>query len=494
MKTSLNLKNNKVNFVDIKEVGQIRDIKKGIARIKGLPGCIYGQLIRFASGIKGLVIGFDERDVMVLVLGDETLVRSGEEVTSQIEPLRIPVGHDFIGRVVNALAEPIDNRGFIKAEDHYPVFREALGVIERLPVDEPMQTGIKIIDTVIPIGRGQRELIIGDRMTGKTTLGIDTILNQKGKDVVCIYCCIGRSQVSLIKIIQLLQERGAMDYTFIVSATGLASPNEQFLAPYTAAALGEFFMFNGQHVLLVFDDLTRHAWAYRQISLLLERAPGREAYPGDIFYIHSQLLERAAKLRNELGGGSMTFLPIAETLQGDFTGYIQTNLVSITDGQIFLSSSLFYEGFKPAIDTGLSISRIGSKAQTPIMRELSRMLRLEYVQYRELLKMTRLRTRQSPEIEAKLKRGNVLNILFTQDRNAPLSLAAQAVLFYAFKLHVLELLSLEQIKEFKQEIFPFLQEHYADLIKKIEEKKELLPEITEKLDKCFTEFLRMKKK
>ncbi|MDI6733532.1 MAG: F0F1 ATP synthase subunit alpha [Planctomycetota bacterium] len=477
-------------LVEIREVGTIKDVKRGIARIEGLSSCINSQMVHFASGSKGIIIGFNEQESFALVMGDETSVSSGEEVTSKIEPFRVPVGHGYLGRIVNALSEPIDNKGPIKPDDFYPIFREALGVIDRLPVDTPLETGVKIIDLVIPIGRGQRELIIGDRMTGKTTLVIDAIINQKGKDVLCIYCCIGRSQASLLNAIQTLQKHGAMDYTIICSAAGADSANAQYIAPYTACALGEYLMFQGKNVFVAFDDLTRHGWAYRQISLLLERAPGREAYPGDIFYIHSQMMERAGKLHSDLGGGSMTFLPIIETIQGDFTGYISTNLVSITDGQIYLSTSLFYEGFKPAIDLGLSISRVGSKAQFLAIKEVSKNLRLEYVQYRELLKLTRLRTRYSPEVETRLKRGQILTLLLTQDKNKPLVMEEQTILFYAFKIRILDLMPIEEVSNFKANITGFIKTNYPQIVEKIRETKKLTPEISEALDKALMEFFK----
>ncbi|MFA5793491.1 MAG: F0F1 ATP synthase subunit alpha [Candidatus Brocadiia bacterium] len=476
--------------IEIKEVGIVKDIRKGIARIKGLPSCINSQVVYFASGAAGIVTGFDEEEVHVLVLGDETSVRSGQEVTSTIEPFRVPVGDGFIGRVVNAMAEPIDTKGKIKHSGYGPLFQEAPPVIDRVPVEEGFLTGIKILDLVIPIGKGQRELILGDRQSGKTTIVVDSILNQKGKDVICIYCCIGRSHASLMKTIQILQERGAMEYSIIVAASGADSPNAQYLAPYTACALGEYFMHHGKHVFIAFDDLTRHAWAYRQIALLLERAPGREAYPGDIFYIHSQMMERAAKLKPELGGGSMTFFPIVETIQGDFTGYIPTNLISITDGQIYLSTSLFQEGFKPAIDLGLSVSRIGSKAQSSAIRDVSKMLRLEYIQYRELLKLTRIRTRYSPEVEAKLKRGSVLRTLFIQDKYHPLSLEEEVVFFYAYQLRILDLLHAEEVQYFEKNVYNYIREKHNDVLAKIAQTQKLSPEISSQLDRIFMEFFK----
>jgi F-type H+-transporting ATPase subunit alpha len=321
---------------------------------------------------------------------------------------------------------------------------------------------------------------------------MDTIINQKGKNVICIYCCIGRSQASLIKTVQLLQEYGALDYTIVVAATGADSANAQYLVPYTACALGEYFMFAGKHVFIAFDDLTRHAWAYRQISLLLDRAPGREAYPGDIFYIHSQMMERAGRLNKDLGSGTMTFMPIIETIQGDFTGYVPTNLISITDGQIYLSTALFYEGFKPAIDLGLSISRVGSKAQHQAIRDVSKMLRLEYIQYRELLKLTRLRTRYSPEVETKLKRGQILTLLFNQDRYKPMSMEEEAVIFYAFKIRILDLMTVQDAIFFKSNIMGFLETKHPQIIGKLREIKRFSPDITEQLDKALMEFFKSK--
>lgn len=480
-------------LIEIKETGRVKDIRRGIARIEGLPSCIFGQMIHFAAGAPGMVIGFNEEEVLVLVVGDETTVSSGEEVLSFIEPFRIPVGKNFIGRIVNALAEPIDQKGSIEPSDYYSLFREAPGVISRVPIKEGLETGIKLIDTCLPTGRGQRALIIGDRMTGKSTLVWDTIINQKGKDVVCIYCCIGRSQVSLTKVIQLFQEHGALAHTIVVAATGADSPSAQYLAPYTAAALGEYFMFNGQHVFVAFDDLTRHAWVWRQIALLLERSPGREAYPGDIFYTHSSLLERAGKLSPEMGGGSMTIFPIAETLQGDVTGYIQTNLISMTDGQIYLNTNLFFEGFKPAIDLGLSVSRIGSVAQCPAIRDVSKMLRLDYIQYRELLKLTRLRTRYSPGVEAKLKKGQVLTSLFLQDKNSPCSIVEEIILFYAYKIRMLDFLSPEDMESFKTNIIGFMEKNYPRVIQRLGQGKDLTSELVAQLDKCFMEFVKQTK-
>ncbi|OQX54061.1 MAG: F0F1 ATP synthase subunit alpha [Candidatus Omnitrophica bacterium 4484_213] len=475
---------------EIKEVGRIREVKKGIAYIKGFPSCINGQLIDFGQGVKGLVIGFNEDEVLSLILGDVNRVKLENEVIAVPEVFRIPVGENFIGRVVSALGEPCDDKGEIKATDFYPIFREALGVIERIPVDKPLYTGIRTIDTIIPLARGQRELIVGDRMTGKTTLAIDTILNQKDEDVICIYCCIGRDFFSLERIVELFAEKGTLDYSIVVAAPAICSSNEQYLAPYTACSLGEYFMLNGRDVLVVFDDLTRHAWIYRQLSLLLERFPGREAYPGDMFYLHSQLMERAGRLKPGAGGGSMTFLPIVETQQGDITGYIPSNLVSMTDGQIYLSADLFHGGFKPAIDIGLSVSRIGSKVQAQALREVSRGLRQEYFQYRDLVRMTKMKARVSKEAEKQIKKGEALREFFIQDKHKPVSVVEQIIIFYALSRDILKSLSPEELKRFKDGIYDFFIRNYPQLIEEIEEGEILTADCKKELERGLGEFMK----
>jgi len=362
--------------------------------------------------------------------------------------------------------------------------------MEREPVVEPLLTGIKIIDLMLPLGKGQRELIIGDRQTGKSAIAVDAVLNQHDKEVICIYCWIGGPQAALKKLLNVFAQKGAMKYTIVVVSSADTSAAEQYLAPYAAAALGEYFMFKGRHVLTVFDDLTKHAWIYRQMSLLLERSPGREAYPGDIFYLHSQLLERAGKLKRQRGAGSMTFLPIAETLQGDITGYIQTNLISITDGQIYINSALFREGFKPAIDLELSVSRIGSRVQYPAIKELGEGLRLEFAQYREMLRMTRLRTRLSAEAMERIKRGETLWEILTQPANQPLSVEEEVVLFYAFKRKVLEALTPPALEKFVEDFFSHLSAKKPGLVALIKEKKTLTTEIRAQLDSALIDFFR----
>ncbi len=469
--------------LEIREVGKVEEVKQGIVKILGLPICRYGEVIEIGErGLWGMIVEFTPSWVYAIVFGDEHNVKIGETVFSRGELLQVPVGDNFIGRIVNGLARPLDTAGEIISSDIYPVFREAAGVMEREPINQPLLTGIKAIDLIIPVGKGQRELIVGDRQTGKTSIGIDAILNQSGKKVICIYCWIGGSHGAFIKNIQSLRQRGAGDYLLAVTAPAGSSCAEQYICPYTAAALGEYFMYKGKDVLVVFDDLTKHAWAYRQMSLLLERSPGREAYPGDIFFLHSQLMERAGRLRAEFGGGSMTFLPLAETLQGDITGYICSNLVSMTDGQIYLNTGLFQEGLKPAIDVELSVSRIGGKVQSPAIRLLSKGLRYEYVQYRSLLRLTRLRTKLSSEATQQLQRGKTLYELLIQDNNAPLALVEEIALFYAFNRKILEAVTLEQVKKFKSGIYPYLLKSHSALVEEINKTQDLTENIKRQLD------------
>jgi len=468
---------------EIREVGHVLSVRKFIVLARGLPSCINGQLIEFANGTPGLVMGFTEDKVQILVLGDSTFIRAGDEIYNKGKSLTLPVGEGFLGRIVNSLCQPLDGLGPIEPKDTYPVFKEAPGVMDRAPVKDTLEAGTLILDAVIPIAKGQRQLLIGDRLTGKTTVAIDAILNQKGKAVICIYCCIGKPYSSLLKVLDIFNEKEAFPYTIVVSGVASVSTGEQYLAPYTACLLGEYFMCHGKDVLVVFDDLTKHAWIYRQISLLLERAPGREAYPGDIFYIHSQLVERAGYLKPELGGGSMTFLPIVDILQGDVTGYIPTNLISMTDGQLYFSTTLFNKGFKPAIDFGLSVSRIGNKAQWPAMRQLSKSLRLDYLQYKELLQMTQLRTTGlSKDAEARLKRGDAINRLINQDKNQPVSLEEQIIYLYALNKGILDNLSMTQIKQFRKDILKFVNQHYPQFCSKIRETRELSEELTQDLE------------
>ncbi|MBF0595796.1 MAG: F0F1 ATP synthase subunit alpha [Candidatus Omnitrophica bacterium] len=480
-----------MSVVRVSESGQIKEIKKCTARVEGLSSYMNGQMLDITADTKAMVMGFDDRSVSVFFVGRAEDVRVGDTVYNKAEEFRIPVGDGFLNRVVNALAEPLDGKGPVAGiTEYYPVFREAPGVLEREPLADVFETGNLIIDATIPIGKGQRELIVGDKMIGKTSLCLDAMIHQKNKNMVCIYCCIGRSQSALEKVVETLRENDALSHTIIVSATAYASPGEQYLAPYTACTLGEYFMRNGRDVFVVFDDLTRHAWAYRQISLLLERAPGREAYPGDIFYVHSQLMERAGKFSVEFEGGSMTFFPIVDALAGDITGYIPSNLVSMTDGQIYMNAALFNSGFKPAIDLGLSVSRIGNKIQSPAMKELSAMLRLEYVQYMELLKVTRFKTGTSTDVDQRLKYGEVLTQLFIQDKSHPRTREEEMIFLYALRRKVLELLSPDEIERFKENILRFSRENYPLMLEHLLAQQRLTPDITTGIDECLVAFFR----
>jgi len=484
MQEAVRLDNQKTSVkFDIRETGRILSVRKFIALTEGLPSCMNGQIVEFSNGTLGLVMGFTEKIVQVLVLGDASELRAKDEVYNQGKTLSLGVSEAYIGRVINPLGQPLDGLGAIEPKEFYPVFRIAPGVMDRVPVKETLETGTLILDAIIPIAKGQRQLLIGDRLTGKTTVAVDAILNQKGKNVICIYCCIGKPYSALLKVLDVLKEKNALEYTIVISGVASLSVGEQYLAPYSAATLGEYFMYNGKDVFVVFDDLTKHAWIYRQISLLLERAPGREAYPGDIFYIHSQLVERAGYLKPELGGGSMTFFPIVEILQGDVTGYIPTNLISMTDGQLYFSAALFNKGFKPAIDFGLSVSRIGNKAQWPAMKELSKSLRLDYLQYKELLQMTQLRAGAlSKEAEARLKRGEAINQLIIQEKNSPVSLEEQVIYLYTLNKGILDNLSANQIKKFKFEILGFLNKNYPDFVTQLRANHQLTIEMKQKLD------------
>lgn len=477
-----------IRSLDVKEVGTVQEVKGTVARVSGLPSCIGGQLVTFASDVPGMVIGYEPQEVHVLMLGDPTRVRAGEQVYGRPEPFRIPVGTGVVGRLLNSLAQPIDTRGPIAPDLFYPIFRKAPGITERVPIFKPLETGIKILDTMVPIGKGQRELILGDRMTGKTTLALDIILNQRGKGTICIYCWIGRSYNTLTRLSQTLEAAGALDYSFIVAETASSPVGRQFLVPYSACTLGEYFMEQGKDVLIVFDDLTRHAWIHRQISLLMERPPGREAYPGDMFYIHSQLMERAGMLSPERGGGSMTFLPLVETQQGSVTGHIPSNTISMTDGQVYLSPTLFSEGFRPAIDLGLSVSRIGSKVQSEALRDVSKPLRLEYLRWRELERATKLRTNLSEEATKQLRSGTVLRELLIQEKSKPVDTEEQIVMFYAYRLGALTTHSVADLRRFKREFYSFLKARRPGIIEELKANPVLGGHVRDALMGAYAEF------
>ncbi len=478
-----------IESVSISEVGRVKEIKQAIVKVEGLQNCMLGQLVTFVNGMKGFVMGFNQNEVLVLLLGPSKGIKAGTEVSLREETFKIPVGKQFLGRIINSLCGSLDGKGSIEEDSLADIFRDAPAVLDRAPVDQMMMTGIRIIDSVLPIGKGQRQLIIGDRMTGKTSIAVDAILYQKEKNIVCIYCCIGSAYAAFEKVASLLKEKGALDYTIVVAALASSPIGEQYLAPYTAAALGEHFMHKGRDVLVVFDDLTKHAWAYRELSLLLERPPGREAYPGDIFYLHAQLMERGAHLSAKLGGGSMTLLSIANTLQGDISGFIPTNLISMSDGQIYLDSTLLGEGFKPAVDLGLSVSRIGTKIQPKGFRELTKDLELKYIQYRELLKATRLRSGISEEVNARLRHGEKLEKIFIQERSSPSSIAEQYILYLAFREKFLDRLTDEQLEQFKKKIFSYVSGAMPGIVKNMTIGEELTDKEEKELKKCIMDFL-----
>ena len=453
----------------ISETGVIKDIKKMIVRITGLPSCLNGQLVDFGGDNKGIIMGYDTEDVLALLLGSDTGVRLGQTVTGNSEPFTIPVGEAMIGRMVDAMGIPCDGRGEVVCDVHRPVFAPSPLITDRAPVEKMLFSGTRIIDALVPIGKGQRQLIMGDRMTGKTSIATDAILSQRGRDVVCIYCCIGKALVSLEKVLTVLSEKGALPYTIIVAATDSATAGEQYIVPFTAATIGDYLMRQGKDVLVVFDDLTKHAWAYRQIALLMERPPGREAYPGDIFYIQTQLMERAGKLNAEKGGGSMTFLGIADTLQGDLTGYIPSNLISICDGLVSLNSNLFGEGMRPAIDFKLSLSIVGGRAQPLILRELSGGLRRNYLEYIEVSRLSKLQSGLSKEAERIVKRGQVMMALFQQAQYQPASLIEEVLILYALKMGVLEEMDSSEWMRFRGGIEDFTNNNDPQLARAVEE-------------------------
>ena len=455
--------------IKVQEKGRIKDIKEIIVRVDGLPSCLNGQILDMGDGVRGIIMGFDENDVLALVLGDPAKLRMGKEVVGVSEPFKIPVGEGVVGRMVSALGEPCDAGGPIAAEDHYAVFRESLSIIARSRVDQFLPTGTKVVDIVMPIAKGQRQLILGDRMTGKTVIALDAIVNQKGRDVVCIYCCVGKSVSSLEKVVSVLHEAGALEYTTLVVATDNAPVGEQYLVPFSAASIGEYFVSKGRDVLVVFDDLTKHAWSYRQLSLLLDRPPGREAYPGDIFYVQTQLMERAGRFNELHGNGSMTFIGIAETLQGDLTGYIPSNLASMCDGQIFLSSTLFAEGYRPAADLSLSLSIIGGRCQPQILKDLSQSIRSEYAHYMEIVRLSKMQSGLSEAAEKIVRKGEAILAVLQQGQYAPVTIAEQSLLLYALQRGMLVRIEEDEKKKFRTEIYPFAMEKNPALMAHIEE-------------------------
>ncbi|WP_066506048.1 F0F1 ATP synthase subunit alpha [Abyssisolibacter fermentans] len=474
--------------LDVVDVGTVIQVGDGIARIHGLENCMAGELLEFEGDVYGMALNLEEDNVGCVLLGSDENIKEGDVVKRTERIVEVPVGDPMIGRVVNALGQPIDGKGPINTDKFRPVESKATGVIARKSVSVPLQTGIKAIDSMIPIGRGQRELIIGDRQTGKTALAIDTIINQKGKDVICIYVAIGQKKSTVAKIAETLEQNDAMGYSIIVTAGASELAPLQYIAPYAGVTMAEEFMFNGKDVLIVYDDLSKHAVAYRTMSLLLKRPPGREAYPGDVFYLHSRLLERAARIDDKYGGGSITALPIIETLAGDISAYIPTNVISITDGQIFLESELFYAGQRPAVNAGLSVSRVGGSAQIKAMKKVSGTLRLDLGQYRELAAFAQFGSDLDPDTQATLAQGERIMEILKQPQYSPVPVEKQVMMIYAVTKKHLSDIPVEKITAFQDEFLGFMDNNYPEVGQKIIETQNLTEDIEAELIKAIEEF------
>lgn len=469
------------------ETGYIIEAGDGIARIHGLANCMAGELIELNGSVMAMAMNLEEDNVSVILLGDASDIREGDLARRTGKVVSVPVGEEMTGRVLDALGRPIDGLGEIKTEQYRNIEMIASGIIERKSVSVPLQTGIKAIDSMIPIGRGQRELIIGDRQTGKTEMAIDTIINQKDKDVICIYVAIGQKRSTVASIVDMLQKTGAMDYTVVVSATASESPAMQYIAPYAGCAIGEYFMYSGKDALIIYDDLSKHAVAYRALSLLLRRSPGREAYPGDVFYLHSRLLERAARLSDDLGGGSLTALPIIETQAGDVSAYIPTNVISITDGQIFLETELFHAGVMPAVNPGISVSRVGGNAQIKAMKKVAGSLKLAYSQYRELQAFAQFGSDLDADTKMRLAKGERIVEVLKQGRNSPIRVELQVAIIYAVVNDMLEDIAADKIHEYEKALFAYIENNAPDIIEEIAKSGDLSSETEEKLKKAIEE-------
>ncbi|HPN96782.1 MAG TPA: F0F1 ATP synthase subunit alpha [Candidatus Moranbacteria bacterium] len=470
------------------KIGTVMEIGDGVARITGLAEAMASEMLEFSNGQFGVALNLEEDRVGAMVLGDYTGIKEGDTVKSTGKILSVPVGENFIGRVINPLGEPLDGKGEIKSEKFYPIEKIAPGVITRQGVHQPVQTGIKAIDAMIPIGRGQRELIIGDRQTGKTAIAIDTIINQKGQDMICIYVAVGQKESKVARIVAELEKHGAMEYTTVVLAGASDPAPLSFIAPYSGCALGEYFMDQGKDVLVVYDDLSRHAWAYRQISLILRRPPGREAYPGDIFYLHSRLLERSAKLNKDFGGGSLTALPIIETQAGDVSAYIPTNVISITDGQIYLEADLFYKGVRPALNVGISVSRVGSDAQIKAMKKVAGKLKLDMAQFRELEAFAQFGSDLDEKTRKTIEQGRRTMEVLKQGQYEPMPVENQVAIIYAVNNGLLDDVEVSEIRDWERDFHKYLKSSQKDVLKLIADKKELSDDVVSKLEKAIKEF------
>ena len=475
------------NAIEQSETGTVLIVGDGIARVSGLTNCMSGELLEFEDGTFGMAQNLEENSVSVVLFGSDQGISEGQTVKRTGKVVSVPVGEAMIGRVVNAIGQPIDGAGPIETTEYRPVESPAPGICDRQPVKEPLQTGIKAIDSMIPIGRGQRELIIGDRQTGKTTIATDTILNQKGKDVICIYVAIGQKRSTVASLVAELQAGGAMDYTIVVAATASETSPLQYIAPYSGCAMGEYFMNKGKHVLIIYDDLSKHAVAYRALSLLIRRPPGREAYPGDVFYLHSRLLERAAKLSDEKGGGSLTALPIIETQAGDVSAYIPTNVISITDGQIYLETEMFNAGFRPAVNAGLSVSRVGGSAQIKAMKKIAAPIRVELAQFRELASFAQFGSELDADTKEKLAQGERIREVLKQPQYAPVPVEYQVIILYAAtRKHLLDIPT-EKVLEFEEALFEYIKTKYPEIPESIKETRVLSDEAEQKLIQAIGE-------
>lgn len=480
--------------LETKSVGSILQVGDGIARIWGLEDAMAGELLEFPGGIMGIVLNLETDNVGAALFGPDTGIKEGDTVKRTGKIAQVPVGEAMCGRVVNSLGQPIDGQGPITSKEFIPVETIAPNVVQRQPVKEPLHTGLKAIDSMIPIGRGQRELIIGDRQTGKTAIAIDTIINQKNTDVYCIYVAVGQKESTVAQVVKTLKDKGAMEYTTVVSACASEPAPLQFIAPYSGCSMGEYFRNNGKHAVVFYDDLSKHAQAYRQLSLLLRRPPGREAYPGDVFYLHSRLLERAAKLNDELGGGSLTALPIIETQLGDVTAYIPTNVISITDGQIYLQNDLFYAGVRPAIDVGLSVSRVGSSAQTKMMKKVAGSLRLDLAQYRELVEFARFGSDLDKSTIAQLTRGEKMVEILKQDEYVPMAIEKQVLIIFIATKGILDDVANEELKRFESEFSAFMDKEYPDIVRELATKLQIADELDPKIVSAAKKFKEQYKK
>ena len=474
--------------VDVAEVGSVISIGDGIARVHGVHRAMAGEMLEFTHGVFGIALNLEEESVGAVLLGDYKKIKEGDTVKRTGRIISVPVGDEMLGRVVDALGQPIDGKGPIQTKQFLPIERIAPGVVDRQPVKEPIQTGLKAIDGMVPIGRGQRELIIGDRQTGKTAVAVDAIINQRGKDVICIYNAIGQKQSTVAQVVRTLEENEAMSYTIVVAATASDPAPMLYIAPYSACTIGEFFRDSKRHALVVYDDLSKHAQSYREISLLLRRPPGREAYPGDVFYLHSRLLERAAKLNNEFGGGSLTALPIIETQAGDLSAYIPTNVISITDGQIFLESDLFHQGVRPAINVGNSVSRVGGSAQIRAMRQVAGTLRLDLAQYRELAAFAQFGSDLDKSTQAQLNRGRRLVEILKQPQYQPLAVEKQVAIIYAATKGYLDPVAIEDVNRYEQDLYRFLESRHPGVLEGIAGKKIIDDELKAALEGALNEF------